>query len=62
MARQSKDGKALNLKISTEVAERLESYVAETGLTKTGAIERILKQYFDDRDAKIKKTGDRNVL
>lgn len=62
MARQSKDGKALNLKISTEVAERLESYVAETGLTKTGAIERILKQYFDDREAKIKKTGDRNVL
>ena len=62
MARPSKDGKALNIKISTDVAERLESYVSETGLTKTGAIERILMQYFNERDAKIKKTGDKNVL
>lgn len=62
MGRPSKDGKALNLKISIEVAERLESYVAETGVTKTGAIERILKNYFDERDVKIKKTGDKNIF
>ena len=62
MARPSKEGKALNLKISTDVADRLEEYVNDTGITKTGAIERILRMYFDERDGKIKKFGDKNIL
>lgn len=62
MGRPAKDGKALNLYIETEIADRLEQYCDDTGITKTAAIERILESYFDDRDEKIKKTGERKLL
>lgn len=62
MGRPAKDGKALNLYIEAEIADRLEQYCDDTGITKTAAIERILESYFDDRDEKIKKTGEHKLL
>lgn len=62
MGRPAKDGKALNLYIEAEIADRLEQYCYDTGITKTAAIERILESYFDDRDEKIKKTGECKLL
>lgn len=62
MARPSKDGKALNLYIDSKVANRLQSYCDDTGVKKTTAVERILTAYFDERDEKIKKTGERKLL
>lgn len=62
MGRPAKDGKALNLYIEAEIADRLEQYCDDTGITKTAAIERILESYFDERDRKIKKTGEHKIL
>lgn len=62
MGRPAKDGKALNLYIAAEISDRLEQYCEETGIKKTTAVERILTAYFDDRDEKIKKTGERKIL
>ena len=41
MGRPAKDGKALNLYIEAGIADRLEQYCDDTGITKTAAIERI---------------------
>ena len=55
MARpKSKDSKAVNINIDVSVLARLEQYCEETGLPKTTAIERILKQYFEDMDRENK--------
>lgn len=62
MGRPAKDSKALNLRLASEVCDRLEEYCQETGITKTTAVERILTAYFDVRDEKIKKTGERKLL
>lgn len=48
MARVKKDGKALNCNIDRQVYEQLEAYCHDVGQTKTVAIERILKQFFND--------------
>lgn len=48
MARAKKDGQYINCYIEKEVAETLEQYCDETGLTKTVAIERILGKFFND--------------
>jgi len=48
MARpKSKDSKPVNINMDVEVLALLEAYCKETGLTKTVAIERILKQFFE---------------
>ena len=62
MGRPAKDSKALNLRLDSKVCDRLEEYCQETGITKTTAVERILSAYFDVRDEKIKKTGERKLL
>ena len=62
MGRPAKDSKALNLRLDSKVWDRLEEYCQETGITKTTAVERILTAYFDVRDEKIKKTGERKLL
>ncbi|MDY3660325.1 MAG: RepB family protein [Bulleidia sp.] len=62
MGRPAKDSKALNLRLDSKVCDRLEEYCQETGITKTTAVERILTAYFDVRDEKIKKTGERKLL
>jgi len=58
MARAKKDGQYINCYLEREVVETLEQYCDETGLTKTVAIERILKKYFheffDKEDACMK--------
>ena len=58
MARpKSKDSKAVNINMDIAVLERLEKYCEETGLPKTTAIERILKQFFENQseEGKIAK-------
>ena len=62
MGRPAKDSKALNLRLDSKVCDRLKEYCQETGITKTTAVERILTAYFDVRDEKIKKTGERKLL
>ena len=49
MTRPRKDYKNLTIKLDSVIAEELEQYCDEVGQTKTMAIERILKAYFDDR-------------
>ena len=51
MAKQKKDGKYLNIMLETSIYDRLERYCEELGQTKTLAVERILKEHFDERDA-----------
>ena len=48
MAREKKDGRYINYYIEREIFEQLEQYCKEVGQTKTLAIERILKEFFDD--------------
>ena len=62
MGRPAKNGKALNLYIEAEIADRLEKYCEDTGIKKTTAVERILTAYFDKRDEKIKETGEHKIL
>lgn len=57
MPRAKKDGKCLNCIIERKIHERLEQYCETVGQTKTLAIERILKQFFDEYD----RTNDKNV-
>jgi RecB family exonuclease len=53
MARpKSKESKAVNINMDVTVLQELEKYCEETGLTKTTAIERILKQYFESQNKK----------
>lgn len=56
MARpKSKDSKSVNINMDISILTRLEAYCQETGLPKTTAIERILKQYFEGIDNKAHK-------
>lgn len=54
MARPKKNGTYLNVCIETSIYKRLEEMCDEAGQTKTVAVERALKQYFDEYDAKRK--------
>lgn len=54
MARPKKNGTYLNVCIETSIYKRLEEMCDEAGQTKTVAVERALKQYFDEYDAKQK--------
>ena len=51
MARPKKNGTYLNVCIETSIYKRLEEMCDEAGQTKTVAVERALKQYFDEYDA-----------
>lgn len=48
MPRAKKDGQHINCYIDRTLCERLKSYADEKGQTMTTALERILKQYFDE--------------
>lgn len=48
MPKEKRDTTALNVRLSTEVCERLTDFCKESGLTKTRAVERILNKYFDN--------------
>lgn len=54
MARPKKNGTYLNVCIETSIYKRLEEICDEAGQTKTVAVERALKNYFDNYDAKQK--------
>ena len=55
MARpKSKESKAVNINMDITILQALEKYCEETGLTKTTAIERILKQYFENQNKEKK--------
>lgn len=47
MSRQKKDGRYLNIMLDSAVYVQLEKYCEEVGQTKTLAVERILKYYFE---------------
>ena len=47
MPRQKKDGHYINCYLDTQVYDTLCRYANDVGQTKTLAIERILKQYFE---------------
>lgn len=53
MARPNKEYKNVNCKVDKEIAESLEVFVKETGLTKTATVEKALKFYIEQ----YKKTG-----
>lgn len=46
MPRQKKDAKTLNIKLATPIANELDKFCDESGMTKTMAVERILSQFF----------------
>lgn len=47
MPRQKKDAKILNIKLASEINEKLEGFCKETGVSKTIAVEKILHRYFE---------------
>ena len=48
MARAKKEAKVLNVQIEINIINNLERFCAETGMSKTTATEKILKQYLDE--------------
>lgn len=48
MPRHKKDMKVLNIKLDKTVSDKLEAFCAETGVTKTLAVERILGRGLDE--------------
>lgn len=48
MAKPKKDGQFINVYLDRNLHDRLCYYAEEMGQTKTLAIERILKKYFDE--------------
>lgn len=58
MARPKKDGTYLNVKIQTDVYNRLENFKEKSGQTKTFIVEKALTSYMDDYDEKEKLLGE----
>lgn len=50
MARAKKDGVYINLRIERELREKLDAYADEKGQSLTVALERILKQFFEEQE------------
>lgn len=50
MAKPKKDGHFINIYLDRTLYNRLSFYAEEKGQTKTLAVERILKQYFDEHN------------
>lgn len=59
MPRKKKDWKALNIKLDATLYDRFDSYCNALGLTKTEALERILKEEMDNYDA---DHDERNII
>lgn len=57
MARAKKDGQHLNCYLDRELCERLKAYADDKGQTITTALERILKQYFEEAENNPKANG-----
>ena len=61
MARPKKEGKFLNILLEESVAELLEQYCEETGLSKTVAVERILKKAITEYNEKNKENWYKGI-
>lgn len=48
MPRDKKDARIINMKLATDVYEKLVKFCEETGASKTAATEKILAQFFED--------------
>ena len=55
MPRAKKDGQHINCYIDRTLCERLKAYADEKGQTMTTALERILKQHFEEENRKTKE-------
>jgi len=55
MTRQKKEAKALNIRLESGVMRDLEKFCDETGVSKTTATEKILRQYLDEYFSKPEK-------
>lgn len=53
MPRIKKEGCFLNCKIEKEIADKLDRFNKETGISKTATVEKALKRYFEQ----FEKTG-----
>lgn len=60
MPRPKKDGVYINYYIQKDIKERLDKYCEDVGQTNTMAVERILKQFLDEYDKKIKELEKQN--
>ena len=56
MSRTKKDAKILNVKLDREIHEQLEDFCEESGMTKTIAVEKILKHYLEGYFKKPKES------
>ena len=59
MPRKKKDGRHINYYIDRMIYERLEEYANEKGQTMTMALERSLKQFFDQDDEEKNNRTDK---
>lgn len=50
MSRAKKDGVYINLRIERDLREKLDAYAEEKGQSLTVALERILKQFFEEQE------------
>ena len=48
MSRTKKDAKILNITLDREIHEQLEQFCDESGMSKTIAVEKILRRYFEE--------------
>lgn len=55
MARPNKDSITINIRMEKEIAEKLEEFSKNAGMTKTIVIERAVKEYIE----KHKESNDR---
>ena len=53
MARQKKDGKLVNFYMDVKLVEELEKYCEETGMSKTTAVERFIKEGLEKKNSKM---------
>ena len=58
MSKPKKDSRPFSIRMEQEIYERLEEYCQKSGQSKTVAIERAVKFFIDDYDAKMKIIED----
>ena len=50
MSRQKKDYECLNIHLAKDISERLRKHCAETGISKTAIVEKLIKKFLNDYD------------
>lgn len=54
MNTKTKDSRPMSFRIDADIADRLENYCGETGMSKTATVEKALEMYLDDHAKKQK--------